>query len=858
MQKFYLITFFLITTMFCLRAEPISKETAEQVAINFFLTRDISQSQNVNGTLAELVHQEDAVMLNNKVTDTPTTFYYVFDVDNLGFVIVSGDDDLIPIIGYSTEGTFPKEQMPIHIEKWFQQYKNEIRYILENNIKATENIKQKWNELLSTTNGTAETVLLGVDPLLTTKWDQAPYYNDECPYNYFVFQHTVTGCVATAMAQVMKYWNHPATGTGYHSYNAPFYGNQAANFGGTNYNWSAMPNIVNSPNDAVATLMYHCGVSVNMNYSYQISGAFVIEDSPTPNACSEYALKNYFGYSPNLQGVKREDYTSSGWINLMKNELDAGRPILHAGFGNGGGHAFVCDGYDDNDFFHFNWGWGGNSDGYFWNDALNPGSLGTGGGSGGYNSGQQIIIGVEPSTNSQGIDIDLYSSITISPNPIQWGQGFTVNADIVNSGNTTFYGDITAALFDNSGNFIDFIEILTESDGLQPNYHYTNGLDFTTSGINAAPGDYFIGIYVNPSNEWYSVGNGGYTNFIPVSIVYSNDIELYADIVPSAIPLIENQPATFDLDLANYASNDFNGSFSIDIHDLDGNWLQTIEEFTGMSLCSNCHYQNGLTFSTSNLDLDAGSYLLAAWERPNGGDWDLVGSTDFNNPIQITVAAPPLQPDIYENNNNQSNSYSLPLSFSGNSANIKTTGSNSHIEDDYDYYKVEFPAGYDYTVTPRVHDSYNSGNGQIYTNDVLFSYNANGTWSDAFDDVINGNFSVSGNSTLYFQVAPYFQGQLGTYLLEIQISRTPTTDVNNILEDAAVTVFPNPTNNSLNIESVDLQIELCSIFDMSGRLILEEKNSTDIDVSRFAEGSYLIVVETDKGIVRKKFIKTNK
>ena len=845
MKKIYLFFAFIMVFLY-LNGKPIDEQTAQQVAINFYTAKSVSQ--NANPIATALTHREEVVMLNHQITNEPTTLYYVFNVED-GFVIVSGDDNVVPVLAYSTEGSFPQKEMPVHVAKWFQQYKNEIRYILENGIQATDHINQKWEELKSS-NIQEERTLMGVGPLLTTKWNQSPYYNAYCPSG------SVTGCVATAMAQVMKYWNHPQQGVGYHSYIENDYGTLSANFGATTYNWGNMPNIVNSYNDAVATLMYHCGVSVNMDYSPQVSGAWVIEDSPTPEACSEYALKAYFDYSSSLQGVKRENYTSQGWINLMKSELDAGRPIIHTGWGNGGGHAFVCDGYDNNNYFHYNWGWGGNSDGYFWNDALNPGSLGTGGGNGGYNSGQQIIIGVQPASGgTQSINIDLFSYITISPNPIQWGQGFTVNADIINSGTTTFYGDITAALFDESGNFIDYIQTYTENNGLMPNYHYTGGLNFSTNGIDATPGDYYIGIYVNQNNEWYAVGNGSFYNFIPVSIVYQNDIELYADIVPSSSPLIQNQPANFTLDLANYGFSDYYGTFSIDVHDLDGNWIRTIDNFTDMSLCSNCHYTNGLTFSTSNLDIEPGSYLLAVWEQPIGGNWDLVGSSSHSNPIEITVATPQITPDIYENNNSQNNAYNLPLSFSGNTITLTTTGANSHVGDDYDFYKVSLPSGYNYTVTPRVHDSYNSGNGQSYTNDVLFSYNADGSWSDTYDDVINGSFTLSGNNSLYFHVAPYFQGFTGTYLLEIHIQRTPATSVNDVRESSDITIFPNPTDGILNIKSDNSQIENISLFDFSGKLLSSHKQSTEVDISDLPEGAYMIMVQTNKEIVHEKVIK---
>ncbi len=852
MQKTYLIFILLWAfTINSLNAKPISEQMAQQVAVNFYTTKVVPQSSKSIST--SLVHREEAVTLNNEIIKVPIALYYVFNIDNEGFVVVSGDDKLIPIIAYSNEGNFSQERMPIHVAKWFQQYKNEIKYVLENGIQATNDIKQKWNKLISGDTNETKQLLPSVNPLLATRWNQAPYYNSYCPGG------SVTGCVATAMAQIMKFWNHPQQGTGYHSYIESDYGTLSANFGATTYNWGSMPNTLNSYNDAVATLMYHCGVSVDMNYSPEVSGAYVLEEysNNNPESTSEYALKAYFGYSPNLEGVFRANYTASGWINVMKEELNAGRPILHAGFGSGGGHAFVCDGYDNNNYFHFNWGWGGNSDGYYWNNALNPGSLGTGGGDGGYNSDQQIIIGVQPSsgTGTQSTRIDLYSDITVSPDPIQWGEEFTVNADIVNNGTTTFYGEITAALFDDSGNFIDYIKTFTVSNGLLPNYHYTGGLDFTNSGLDAAPGDYYVGIYVKPDNEWYAVGKGDYSNFIPIKIVYENDIELYADIVPSSNPLIQNQSASFTLDVANYGANDFFGDFSIDVHDLEGNWMESLDEFTEKSLCANCHYQNGLTFSTSNLGLEPGSYLLATWQKPDGGDWDLVGSTFFNNPIIITVAAPQLSPDIYENNNTTSSAYNLTPTFSANSANLKTTNSNNHVGNDYDYYKVSLPTGYIYTLTPRVHDSYDSGNGQSYTNDVLFSYNASGSWSDIYDDVINGSLTVSGGKTVYFHVAPYFQGQIGTYLLEIQIQRTVVTAIDDIWKNSDISLFPNPTTSYLSLKSEASQIEEISLFDSAGKLLFKKEDETTIDVSNMLEGSYIILVKTNKGIVRKKFIK---
>jgi hypothetical protein len=217
-----------------------------------------------------------------------------------------------------------------------------------------------------------------------------------------------------------------------------------------------------------------------------------------------------------------------------------------------------------------------------------------------------------------------------------------------------------------------------------------------------------------------------------------------------------------------------------------------------------------------------------------------------------------LSPDVYESNNAQNSASNLPLSFSANTANISTNGSNNHVGTDYDYYKVFFPAGYSYTVTPRVHDSYNSGNGQTYTNDVLFSYNLNGSWSDAYDDVTNGSITVPGNKTMFFHVAPYFQGETGTYLLQIQVTRTSATAVDEQEENFSISVFPNPASDRLNIASSGARVEAIAIFDVSGRQILSGGDEQQINISGLPDGTYLINIVTDKGIVRDRFLKAAK
>ncbi|MEI6854229.1 MAG: C10 family peptidase, partial [Bacteroidota bacterium] len=341
-------------------------------------------------------------------------YFYIFNcTDSKGFVIVSADDIVVPILGYSINNSFEVTQMPDNLEWWLQNYCEQIQFALDDNLLPTDENKGKWIYLQNGLNLKLNSKS-NVGPLLQTEWDQSPYYNDLCPDNNTGI-HAVTGCCATAMAQIMKFWNYPSTGTSSHSYSDPLnydqnnnpisgssYGLQTVNFGTTTYNWSAMPNSLTSTNNAVAALMYHCGVSVEMNYSVGGSGAWVLTNDQAGNhpASAEHAYTTYFGYnSSTLQGKRRSNYpVDADWIALLKNELDNSRPIQYAGWNsaNTSAHTWVCDGYDQNDYFHMNWGWSGNHDDYFTIDLTNE----SGTSILPYKYFEQVLIGIEPNGGS--------------------------------------------------------------------------------------------------------------------------------------------------------------------------------------------------------------------------------------------------------------------------------------------------------------------------------------------------------------------------------------------------------------------------------------------------------------------------
>lgn len=843
----------------------IDENTARQVGLSFLCTRTTGQEFSQK-TILNLVYVAKSKTNSSITPIQPIIYFYVFNAGTSGFVMVSGDDIVSPILGYSTSGAFDPDNIPNNAAKWFEGYKSQIRFAIENKLNPTIEISNEWKNLIYAdySNNDASVSRGNVNPLIQTKWNQSPYYNALCPGG------SVTGCVATAMAQIMKYWNYPSTGSGFHSYNHQTYGTLSANFGGTAYQWSSMPNTVSSSNNAVGTLMYQCGVSVDMNYSPTSSGAYVISSASPIQDCAEYALKTYFGYKNTLQGIKRSNYSQTQWLNLIKTELDVNRPIIYAGFGSGGGHCFVADGYDNNDYIHFNWGWGGFYDGYFQINALNPGGTGTGGGTGGYNTGHQAVIGIQPpgSGASPTFNLQLYSNINMTSTQIWFTNPFSLTVDIANYGTGSFSGQYGAAVFDNNLNFVDFMEIKSGMT-LNPNSHYTNPLTFSNTGSTAfVPGTYYVAMfYKTTTQNWTIIGNGSYTNLKQFKINYSSAIETNSNftITTNGGRLIQGSSATINVDLLNTGSSTFYGQFRINLANLDRSWAQDIQILNeNNGLPYNFHYSNGNNFS-GNITVAPGTYLLeVAYKAQGSSTWYYAGSSNYSNPIYVIVEAPTLSPDRYENNNTLVQSYTLPINFSGNSATLQTSGSNFHIGTDYDFYKINLPPGYNYTITPRLHDSYNSGNGVTYSGDGLFSYSSDGTnWSDSYDDVMPGNITIQNGGNIYFHVAPYFAGEIGTYLLDIGITRSQiVTGVTDIELSNLITLYPNPASDYFIIDTknTNIKISQISILNILGQDVKTILNPTNnqgpiqVTIPELPSGTFIVQLNSNKGLIAKKIV----
>ncbi len=359
MRRYILFTLFVL--FFISIYKDVYNQTAslkeiKDVAKNFYWEQSEISSVKVNyNTISP-----DIAFIESKNNNT---IYYVVNLPNYNVhVYVSSDKRIKAVLGLGDGLYNTDDSMPPSYISWMEHYTEEIDYFLTDikNGASYTKIQEDWTKY-KTKNPPSRSK--SVSPLLTTTWSQECYYNEDCPDDTDgPCDHALVGCVATAMAQIMKYHNHPPMGKGVHSYTHPTYGSLHANFGVTTYDWDAMPDEygVYSANPAVAKLSYHCGVSVNMEYGPNISGAY--------SSKVDDAFEDYFKYHDGIFYAQKKNYSNSGWEQLLRNNLDNALPVYYSGANSEAeeGHAFVCDGYTGTNYFHFNWGWGGSYNGNFY------------------------------------------------------------------------------------------------------------------------------------------------------------------------------------------------------------------------------------------------------------------------------------------------------------------------------------------------------------------------------------------------------------------------------------------------------------------------------------------------------------
>ena len=368
-----------------------------------------------------------------KTNGIDPAYYVIENGTNKGYTIVSADDRLPEIVGYAKQGNYTEDTLPEAYVEFITAYQKFVEEVKAGNPHALRTAAEA-KALRESASYTQPTVA----PLLgNIQWNQGDPYNRMCP-EYDGVNKAVTGCVATAMAQVMGYWKYPSQlqadipgyTTGTYNINVP---GISKDTDGT-YDWdNILPqyksgNFNDDQANAVAKLMHHCGVAVQMNYGPS-SGAFVNPER----------LSKYFGYDKDFMvKVRRESYSMQEWNTLIDNELIAKRPVLYSGQSSDGGHQFVCDGSDGKGLYHINWGWSGYQDGYFDITILNPakGGIGSGNAPDGYNQGSDMIIGIMPDNGQE--DIPLVTLKPIYATGISTDTKITITQDTRTSATDNF------------------------------------------------------------------------------------------------------------------------------------------------------------------------------------------------------------------------------------------------------------------------------------------------------------------------------------------------------------------------------------------------------------------------------------
>ena len=486
----HLLTCILATLFVCgatsLSAKPRTTEQAQQLAAQYL------SSKHIKRALPGHSEFKTTAVFNALDKDAQPYLYAVSEQNS--FVLVSGDDRFAPVLGYSDNGSFNEQNMPENMRAWLQGYIDEMNYLNSINyqpsaVTATNEVKQS------------------IAPMVTTKWNQGDPYNGLCPLDGS--NRSVTGCAATAMAQVVNYHmqNHNAPTAIKEAIEAYTTKSRQLSVSGVAAG-TALPNkslllntygedATDAQKTAVAQLMLYCGTSIQMDYTSGGSGAYTAD--------AQYALVRNFGFDETVQAISRSEVSYARWIDLVYNELKQSRPVIYSGHSSGGGHAFVADGYDSGDLFHINWGWGGSSDGYFALSVLNPdddGQIGASASGDGYSSDQLIVIGIQ-----------INSGQTPTPKPVCMAmyltkvENKTVTYSTWNETDATHSFDYGIGTIDNDGNITP---VATSSvNDLKPGFGFsvrTHDVPTNTAYANSKKKIVLISREKN-TNTWYVGAN---------------------------------------------------------------------------------------------------------------------------------------------------------------------------------------------------------------------------------------------------------------------------------------------------------------------------------------------------------------
>lgn len=821
-----LLTLLLAVSVGSLWANPISVDNAKIVAESVF-GKNTQKSSSI-------------VSLEYVGISNGDTVYYIFSNADGGFAIVSADDAAVPLLGYSRISQVGNVNTNKMLKYQLERYGGKISELKHKNA-TNASVLREWrmfSDTVASDSEPADTVIadtiltddtviadtiVEVLPLITSQWEQSGYYNDSCP--------TYVGCVAIAMGQVMRYHQWPQKGRGWHAYtpsNMPELGVQYANFGATEYRWDLMPDRLRdyTPQEsksAVAQLLRHIGVSVNMSYMDDGSGAYTID---IPSAMANYFLYN----SQTLQLCSYDSFSVEEWLDLIKSELNAGRPVIYSGVHGDNGHSWVVDGYDSDGYLHVNWGWGGDYDGYFLADKMILENVN-------YDAEIEAIIGIQPSAG---------------PAPLLWTmQSSGFNSLYRGVGNISAVDGLTAwasSLDSSNGQGIEFTRT-------------TNGGELWTSGYISFPGyrnysvssisavsklEAWASVYVDVKSRTVTGGkivhtvDGGKIWTVQASAAFSGN-----DAFPNTVYF-------WDAKNGVCLGDPNDGYFEI-YTTTDGgeNWSRVPQsripvskkDETGVvncyAVCGNVIYfsttygrlfrsvDRGATWTVSDTPLK--SYFQIAFRNDECGvikgtyDDGFLACSTFDGGDSWTVL------------DNHDNFYPTALGYIPGTDTLISVG------------------GY-------------SDNG-IFLAGISFSTNDGETFTDYADfycdvDMYSAlGISPDGKSIWIgaYNLTPYYGGMwhrgiLGTY--DINSGIGDNGEVDNNMSEQKLSVYPNPSSGIINIESAEpiVQVEMAAI---SGNVLMSlpiNACKAILDVQGLPSGFYIVIVRFADSLVCRKVL----
>jgi VCBS repeat-containing protein len=673
---------------------PVSPDAAKQAAVNHMNKMLVNRVIAETGVLpsAADAFAETAASINFTETKEGKNVYYVINLDPEGWVIVSADYVAYPIIAHSDEGSYSEENHPPAFDAWMENVKDEIYSAIENDLTPLPEASAAWDsfnapaeEFFAEASAESAGIPLaaGVSNLMATTWSQggkssfdwawAETYDYYCPWekNWWGFYRvSPVGCVATATGQVMKYWGWPATGEGSHTWDPPYapteddgtgyasYDAYTVNFAARNYDWANMPNKVTSSfwdidanEKKVASVLRDIGVAVHMDYTPWGSGAGL--DSPG----ARYALETYFRYDRSATHTWRGGTSYDAWGDKLRVELNAGRPVIYGGYNpSGGGHAFVCDGYNDSNQFHFNWGWNGSYDGYYYLNDLTPGSHN-------YTNSQSGIFNVKPDTPPIAVG-DIYTT--------NEDQTLSIGAPGVLGNDIDLFGQSLTAVRDSNPSHGSLTLRSNGSFTYTPHANYVGADSFTYHARDGRYNSATVAVVINvlSVNDPPTAGNNAYSVNEDQTLSVSAPGVLGNDNDPDGNPITavkDTNPANGTLTLnANgsftYKPNaNYNGSDSFTYHARDSHGANS--NIATVSITINPVNDPPVAVGADiTLELDATGYVHLNAGDVDGGSYDPDGDTvtlalsqeDFtcahrgSNTVTLIVSDPDGATDTYD------------------------------------------------------------------------------------------------------------------------------------------------------------------------------------------------------------------